>query len=547
MKISFNQWGGSAPRLDPRAVPAGMAVVARNTRPDPFSLKPWQREKVTTYRVRPSAKTLYRYTDKHWFEWDTDVKAVPAPIVNDPYQEVIFCDNEGIKFTRNTFALSSKPYPNNSRMIGVPQPSKPIVRNNNTTPGDTDPDTIDVAYVITFVNEFGREGPASLPSNILMTKNDNVNITITRPGTPTGSYALGTNAKWRIYRTNTASDGSGIYQFVDEVPIATQTYTDRRKEDELLEMLSTSDWFPPPDRNTALWPSGPAKGLINVANSYLACFSGRTLCFSVPNIPHAWPPAYQIVVEYDIVGLAAVGSEIIVLTKGHPYIVTGSAPGNLTALKMPDAQACISANSIVAFENGVIYASPDGLCMVDGPRVKLISSDVFDERSWAAINPQNMVASYYEGSYVATTDKVTFLFIPNGEQAQYREINFKPKAMFNDIATDTLYYHEGDGVLKAFNKGEGNYEYEWQSGTVRTHKKTNLPWAAVYASDYPVTLTVITQFDCHHHREHVYNVTCSKAFRLHGGFLANEFAIKIVGNKTIHSVELANTVTELEH
>lgn len=546
MKISFNQWGGSAPRLDPRAVPAGMAVVARNTRPDPFSLKPWQREKVTTYRVRPSTKTLYRYTDNHWFEWDTDVKAVPAPIVNDPYQEVIFCDNEGIKFTRNTFALSGKPYPNNSRMIGVPQPGQPHIDNRNPALEDS-VDVISIAYVVTFVNDVGREGPASVPSVITATKNDQININISRPALPNSKYFLGSDAKWRIYRTNTASDGSGIYQFVDEVPIATQSYTDRRKEDELLEMLSTSDWFPPPDRNTALWPSGPAKGLINVANSYLACFSGRTLCFSVPNIPHAWPPAYQIVVEYDIVGLAAVGSEIIVLTKGHPYIVTGSAPGNLTALKMPDAQACISANSIVAFENGVIYASPDGLCMVDGPRVKLISSDVFDERSWAAINPQNMVASYYEGSYIASTDVVTFLFIPNGEQNQYREINFRPKAMFNDIATDTLYYHEDDGIIKAFNKGTGNYSYDWESGTVRTPKKINFPWAVVYASDYPVTLNIITQFDCHHRREHTYNVTCSKAFRLHGGFLANEFAIKIVGDKTIHSVELASTVAELEH
>ncbi len=103
-------------------------------------------------------------------------------------------------------------------------------------------------------------------------------------------------------------------------------------------------------------------------------------------MPHAWPPAYQIVVEYDIVGLAVVGAEIVVLTKGHPYLVTGSAPGNLTAAKIPDAQACVSAQSIVAFENGVIYASPDGLVMIDG-RARLISTEVFDERSWAALQP----------------------------------------------------------------------------------------------------------------------------------------------------------------
>lgn len=546
MKITFNQWGGSAPRLDPRAVPVGMAVTAKNTRPDPYSLKPWIKPQVTNARVRSSAKTLYRYTDRHWFEWDWDVSVVKAPIINDPNQEVIFTDRDGVKFTRNTFALSSAPYPNNSRMIGVPQPDKPKFKNNAPTNDVAGVDTIDIAYVVTFVNEFGREGPASKASDITMSKNKKVNITITRPALPTGAYALGSGAKWRIYRTNTASDGSGIYQYVDEVPIATQSYTDTRKEDELLEMLSTADWFPPADTNTALWPSGPLKGLVNVANSYLAGFTGRTLCFSVPNVPHAWPPAYQIVVEYDIVGLAVVGAEIVVLTKGHPYLVTGSAPGNLTAAKIPDAQACVSAQSIVAFENGVIYASPDGLVMIDGPRARLISTEVFDERSWAALQPHTMRASYYEGSYVANTSTKTFLFIPNGGQAQYREINFRPVAMVNDLETDTLYYHEGDGVIKAFNKGVGNYEYEWQSGTVRTSKKTNLPWAALYASNYPVKLTVITQYDCHHHREHEYTVTCSKPFRLRGGFLANEFAIKIVSDKTVHSVELANSVQELE-
>ncbi len=171
MKITFNQWGGSAPRLDPRAVPVGMAVTAKNTRPDPYSLKPWIKPQVTNARVRSSAKTLYRYTDRHWFEWDWDVSVVKAPIINDPNQEVIFTDRDGVKFTRNTFALSSAPYPNNSRMIGVPQPEKPRFKNNAPTNDVAGVDTIDIAYVVTFVNEFGREGPASKVSDITMSKN----------------------------------------------------------------------------------------------------------------------------------------------------------------------------------------------------------------------------------------------------------------------------------------------------------------------------------------------------------------------------------------
>lgn len=547
MKLVFDKWGGSAPRLDPRALPDNYAVVAKNTRPDPTSLRPWIGAASTPHRVKPTAKTLYRYTDQHWFQWDSIVNAVPAPIVNDPNHEVIFCDHEGVKSTRNSIALSSEPYPANARLVGIPQPTQPLAANRGSTPVKaSDVETADIAYAVTFVDDYGREGPASKPSAIITVDVTDIHIEVKRPALPTGRYQLTDNSKWRIYRTNTASDGSAIFQYVTEQPISSDKYADRAKTDELLEALSTGDWFGPPDLDSSLWPSGPLKGLISVANSYLAGFTGRTLCFSIPGVPHAWPPAYQIVVEYDIVGLASVGSDIVVLTKGHPYIVTGSSPGNLSALKLPDPQACISARSIVALEDSVIYASPDGLCSVKGARSTIISAEVFDERKWASIHPNTLIGGYYEGVYIGITDNTSFVFIPNGGFMQYREINFRPTAMFNDLATDTLYYHEGDGQIKAFNKGEGAYNYEWQSGITRLPKTNNFAWCSVYASDYPVNLKVITQFNCNEPKEETYVAHCSKPFRLRGGYRYNEVAINITGDKVVHRVEIANSLGEID-
>ncbi|HDR1867415.1 TPA: hypothetical protein QB624_000399 [Pasteurella multocida] len=545
MKLTFDKWGGSAPRLDPRATPADYAVKAKNTRPDPFSLKPWARARNTNQSVKPTARTIYRYTDQHWFQWDTDVSVVPAPIANDPNHEVIFCDHEGVKFTRNSIALSASPYPTASRFVGMAQPDTPIAANRGSTPNGDDIETVDIAYVVTFVDDLGREGPASKASGIVTVDSKDIQIEVKRPALPTGRYALTTGARWRIYRTNTASDGSGVFQYVTEQAIETEQYLDKTAPDELLEVLTTNDWFAPPDTNLALWPSGPLKGLINVANSFLAGFTGRTLCFSVPGVPHAWPPAYQIVVEYDIVAIASVGSDIVVLTKGHPYIVTGSSPGNLSALKLPDPQSCISARSVVAFEDSVVYASPDGLCMISGTRSNLISADTFDERNWAEINPATLVAGYYEGVYIGHTDNTSFVFIPKGGPDQYREINFTPKAMYNDLSTDTLYYHEGDGVIKEFNKGDGYHNYEWESGVIRLPRKVNFGWASVYASDYPVTFKLITQSDCNHRREEIYTANCSSPIRLKGGYLANEFTLSITSDKVVHSIEFANRLQEL--
>lgn len=547
MKIVFDKWGGSAPRLDPRALPPGYAVKAKNTRPDPVSLKPWNTSAVTQHSVRPTAKTIYRYTDQHWFEWDAKVSVVSAPIVNDPNHEVIFCDHEGVKSTRNSIALSSPPYPTDARFVGIPQPSAPVTANRGETPQkDADIETLDVAYVVAFVDDYGREGPASKPGPIVTVNSKKIQVEVKRPALPTGAYELSSGSKWRIYRTNTASDGSGVFQYVTELPISTEMFLDKTPADGLLEALSTADWFPPPDTNTALWPSGPLKGLTNVANSYLAGFTGRTLCFSVPGVPHAWPPAYQIVLEYDIVGIASVGSDIVVLTKGHPYIVVGSTPGNLSAMKVPDPQACVSAESIVALENGVIYASPDGLCMVQGSNSRVISADVFDERKWADIKPTTLRASYYEGAYIGVTETTSFIFIPKGDIYQYRELDFSPVAMFNDLSTDTLYFHDGDGRIKAFNKGDELMPYEWQSGIGYTQRAINFHWCSVYASNYPIDITITTQYGCNEPRVERYTAKCSKPFRVKGGYLSNEFSLGIIGTSTVHSVTLANTLQEIE-
>ncbi|EJS83910.1 hypothetical protein AAUPMC_20816 [Pasteurella multocida subsp. multocida str. Anand1_cattle] len=209
MKLTFDKWGGSAPRLDPRATPTDYAVKAKNTRPDPFSLKPWARARDTNQSVKPTARTIYRYTDQHWFQWDTDVSVVPAPIANDPNHEVIFCDHEGVKFTRNSIALSASPYPTASRFVGMAQPDAPIAANRGSTPNGDDIETVDIAYVVTFVDDLGREGPASKASGIVTVDSKDIQIEVKRPTLPTGRYALTTGARWRIYRTNTASDGSG--------------------------------------------------------------------------------------------------------------------------------------------------------------------------------------------------------------------------------------------------------------------------------------------------------------------------------------------------
>ena len=53
----------------------------------------------------------------------------------------------------------------------------------------------------------------------------------------------------------------------------------------------------------------------------LCGFKGNTVYFSESFLPHAWPSTYTVSIDADIVGLAATGTHIFVLTNSNPYII----------------------------------------------------------------------------------------------------------------------------------------------------------------------------------------------------------------------------------
>ena len=51
------------------------------------------------------------------------------------------------------------------------------------------------------------------------------------------------------------------------------------------------------------------------------------------SVPHAWPTSYRTAIEDNIVGMKAVGNGLIVTTEGSPYLVAGSDPASMSAIK----------------------------------------------------------------------------------------------------------------------------------------------------------------------------------------------------------------------
>ena len=163
--------------------------------------------------------------------------------------------------------------------------------------------------------------------------------------------------------------------FVKEVAIGTSSWTDSKAQSELGEILPSEDWIAPP---------AGLKGLRLMANGAAVGFVGKTLYFSEPNLPHAWPNQYPA--DYRIVGVGTFGQSAAFLTDAFPYVLSGVDPAAMSFEKLSLPQACVSIDSIVETGAAVYYASPDGLVMISSGGIDIVTKNILTPEQWRAYN-----------------------------------------------------------------------------------------------------------------------------------------------------------------
>lgn len=336
-------------------------------------------------------------------------------------------------------------------------------------------------YLATFVTDWGEESAPSPVSDLLeVDQNDSVNVA--RPAVSTGaSHAARDITHWRLYRSNVGTS-SAAFQFVAEIPVATTSYTDTVKAAELGEQIPTTTWLEPPAN---------LRGLVGMPNGIMAGFFGNTVAFCEPYVPYAWPVEYQVTTEFPIVGMAAFGQTLFVGTTGNPYFISGSDSASMSAQKMESNQACASARSIAAVQGGVLYASPDGLCVADASGVKVVSQGLYTREDWQALTPSSMFAVEHEGVY--------YLFYNNGAKGclafdmaskKLGRVDLQADAAYSEIASDTLYVTSGTSVLATFSASTRRTG-KWKSKKMTMPAQSGMAWLKVYgdqSADAPVTL-----------------------------------------------------------
>ena len=325
------QFGGIAPQVSPRLLEDTLAQTASNVNLESQRLTPITDDTVVNPKAdvttlsNSNRKSIYKYTDTQWLQFDDDVDVVPGPIAGDTNNTVYWTGQSFPRMGRSTNVIGGTVYPNAFFRLGIEAPpNTPAVAiktpvsidatlttssgssvltvttasdhgaavgqyvtlagfgAQNAVPADDINQTHKIAtvpsattltvevpvsatgastsgtisngatfkglvdqlpdfstsYVYTFVSSYGEEGPPSAASTVITT-DDNATITVSNLSTAgaksNNNFGSGAGTK-RIYRSNTGSNTTA-FQFVAEVAMATTSYDDTSKNDELAEVI----------------------------------------------------------------------------------------------------------------------------------------------------------------------------------------------------------------------------------------------------------------------------------------------------------------------
>lgn len=471
--ITFN---GIAPQVAPRLLADEIGQTATNTDLDRGVLTPTTANSTIATLNQQARAGLYRYDfggAVYNLEFNAAVNVQPGPIADDAFDRLYWTGAGFPQMASSTqlLASGSGAYPRSFFRLGIPAPANAASTSITAGSDDGTQTQYSTSYVYTFVSAFGEEGPPS-PASTVLTKVDGQTVTIS--GMDTSTSKSNTNlANKRIYRSNTGSNTTN-FQFVKEVTLATASTTDTLNNDALAELIPSTFHIAPPDDDSSTYPNGQMLGLTAMANGVFAGFSGKRLCFSEPFLPHAWPVAFRITLEEEIVGIAMAGQMLFIATKGTPYMAAGTDPQSMSVVRMEAAQACLNKESLVDMGGLAIYASPDGLIGVSGSEITILTEGLITPKQWQAqYYPATIKGFLWQGRYVGQyydgSNYGAFLFDPRGGKNALTNLSSiatgHAQGGFTDPDDNELY-------LIDYDSGGGNAQVELFQGSTTNNTQT---------------------------------------------------------------------------
>lgn len=626
MKLTFQQFSGIAPRIAPRLLPATLAQEALDVKLWSGELRPHYADELLMY-IPSNIQSIYRYKWKNktynWLMWPYETRVAKGPVYDDENNRIYFM-NQGGFFVTDSSLLEDKDYmngiTNNARYhTGIPEMGYGRMDVSGIGSGDIEARTYVACFVRKWADGTIDVGKASKPYVTSFDANGKSTIDV-RPGQTVlvtvsaltdAARAAGVNACY-IYRSEITSAGQALYSFVDEFAV-----NDAHTTGNVNATWNTGGWYEYRDTkpNTSLGEACPSlywdapvdglKGLVSLQNGLFAAYKDSTVYVSDWNAPHAWPYEHTVTIDYPIVGLGSFGNTIVVCTEAAPVLIVVQDPTNPTTKAIQENCPCVSADSIVNTRNGVIFASQNGLVLINSTSPTFITEKLLTQDEWLPLHPESLKGAFlnntYYGFFTNPTD-TTAGFIFDLDSYTYSTVynsivssgmvytTQHAKVVYNDIEQSRLYVcypleNKTRYSLNSFGTDSRiNKAFRWRSkvnvspqglftlscAQVNFTKLSSLKpeppvWKGrlagsalgmVYVNKQPVngwckTNTVefydktVFNYYVDGKLRFTKNIVDSKPFRLPSGFRGETVEIELKSNSHVHSVILASSMGEL--
>lgn len=472
--IRLEDFGGLIPRASARLIPPSAATVARNVKLlsgeirglrqprllQDFSLLPYEVKRAYRWEY----VDMYGELQEFWQTFaDPTTDVLRAPILNDSFDRYYWVSDSTrpLYNTRDRILAGEAPL-----FLGVPRPpTAPTVAVASTDMYATETETR--AYVYTYVTEYGEESQPSEATLISSTLGSTYQLS--NLSTVVADSADRRVVKRRIYRT-VVGNASTSYFYVGEIAdMVTTTYLDESNDDVIVQnnILESVYWAEPPE---------DLDGWVMMPNGYIVGWKGRTVCFSEPYRPHAWPVEYQISTEFEIVGMVVWGTALVIGTKSQPYLGQGVTPQSFTMQKMDAVEPCLSRRGMVATVAGAYYPSLNGLVMVNAGGINVITTDVLTKEEWEDYLPKQIFAAPLGLQYIAfTSDNFGFVFNPTEPKTKFIELDFMDQVtnVTTDKYTGNVYIIRSSRVFEWDPDTDERLFWRWRSKEFHLPKPVN--------------------------------------------------------------------------
>lgn len=629
MKLTFQQFSGIAPRIAPWLLPATLAQEALDVKLWSGELRPHYADEILQY-IPSNIQSIYRYKWKNktynWLMWPYETRVVKGPVYDDENNRIYFMNPTGFYVTDSSL-LKDRDYTNGLGesgtlyyTAGIPRASYSIMSVSGSGSGDIEARSYIVCYVRQWPDGTIDIGKSSEPYATSWDAAARRTIDV-RPGqtvkisvgniSNTDSAKTGVN-KVYIYRSEVTSSGQALYSYVDQFNINPSHVTNNPNA-----TWNTGGWYEYLDKkaNTQLGEACPSlywdapvnglKGLVSLQNGLFAAYKDSTVYVSDWNAPHAWPYEHTVTIDYPIVGLGSFGNTIVVCTEAAPVLIVVQDPTNPTIKAIQENCPCVSADSIVNTRNGVIFASQNGLVLLNSTSPTFITEKLLTQDEWLPLHPESLKGAFlnntYYGFFTNPTDTAAgFIFDLDSYtyDTVYNSIASSgmvyttqhAKVVYNDVEQSQLYvcYPLENGTqysLCSFaSDSRINKSFRWRSKvnvspqglfnlsaarvmmtSQSSQKENEHVWegkltgsglAAHVMDGEPINgwcktneleLAAATVFNYYVDGELKYSreVKDSKPFRLPSGFRGETIEVEVKSNAYIHSITLASSMGEL--